>query len=177
MAWSAPDSGRPLEAARRRAVPDEWLLATEPGLSPGSPHMRRRHGMAGGRSVCDPTTFRLAVGPPSCAVATGRNFGEACRIATESHRFVLRLPLDLHGRLTEVATRYRRSLNAEIVARLEHSVGGIPQDDVESKLEPKLFPFLETTFRGELSDDENTLIRLFRRLSARQRAALVILLT
>ena len=87
------------------------------------------------------------------------------------------MPLDLHGRLTEVATRYRRSLNAEIVARLEHSVGGMPQDDVESKLEPKLFPFLETTFRGELSDDENTLIRLFRRLSARQRAALVTLLT
>ena len=98
-------------------------------------------------------------------------------MTTASHRFVLRLPRELHGRLTEVAARYRRSVNAEIVARLDCSLGGIPRDDVESKLEPTLFPLLETTFRGQLSDEENTLIHLFRRLSARQRAALVGLLS
>ena len=93
-----------------------------------------------------------------------------------SHRFVLRLPVGLHARVLEAATRYRRSLNAEIVVRLEQSLGGIPQDAVESQLEPALFPLLETTFRGDLSDEENTLIRLFRRLSAKQRAGLLNLL-
>ena len=97
-------------------------------------------------------------------------------LAEPPHRFVLRLPRDLHGRVLEAATRYRRSLNAEIVARLEHSLGGIPQDAAESKLEPALFPFVETTFRGELTEQENTLIRLYRRLSASQRDALLRLL-
>lgn len=97
-------------------------------------------------------------------------------MAEAPHRFLLRLPPDLHGRVVEAATRYRRSLNAEIVARLEHSLGGIPQDAAEAKLEPALFPLLETTFRAELSEDENALIRLFRRLSARQRDALLNLL-
>ena len=97
-------------------------------------------------------------------------------MADAPHRFVLRLPVDLHARVVEAATRYRRSVNAEIVARLEQSLGGIPQDAAEAQLEPALFPLLETTFRGELSDEENTLIRLFRRLSERQRGALLDLL-
>lgn len=97
-------------------------------------------------------------------------------MAEAPHRFLLRLPPDLHGRVVEAATRYRRSLNAEIVARLENSLGGIPQDAAEAKLEPALFPLLETTFRAELSEEENALIRLFRRLSARQRDALLNLL-
>ena len=71
---------------------------------------------------------------------------------------------------------YRRSMNAEILARLEYSLNGIPADADASAVEPALFPYLETTFRGELSDEENRLIRLFRRLSASQRAALVDLL-
>ena len=97
-------------------------------------------------------------------------------MADASHRFVLRLPVALHARVLEAATRYRRSMNAEIVVRLEQSLGGIPLDAAETQLEPALFPLLETTFRGELSDEENTLIRLFRRLSAEQRAALLTLL-
>ena len=71
---------------------------------------------------------------------------------------------------------YRRSMNAEILARLEHSLNGIPADAEVSAVEPALFPYLETTFRRDLSDEETTLIRLFRRLSSRQRAALVDLL-
>lgn len=92
------------------------------------------------------------------------------------HRFLLRLPPDLHRRILEASTRYRRSLNAEIIARLEHTLDGIPQDAEEAQLEPALFPLLETMFRGELTEDEDTLIRLFRRLSARQRSALLNLL-
>ena len=86
------------------------------------------------------------------------------------------MPRDLHGRVLEAAARYRRSLNAEIVARLEHSLGGIPQEAVESKLEPALFPYVETTFRGELTEQEDALVRLYRRLSASQRSALLKLL-
>ena len=92
------------------------------------------------------------------------------------HRFVLRLPQDLCQRLREMAAHYRRSLNAEMVARLEHSLGGVPRDAVESQLTPELFPLLETSFRGQITDEEDTLIRLFRRLSRRQRGALVELL-
>ncbi|MCY3812174.1 MAG: Arc family DNA-binding protein [Gammaproteobacteria bacterium] len=97
-------------------------------------------------------------------------------VAEQSQRFVLRLPPALHRRVTEAAAVYRRSMNAEIVARLEYSLSGIPADADVSAVEPALFPYLETTFRGELSDEENRLIRLFRRLSASQRAALVDLL-
>ena len=71
---------------------------------------------------------------------------------------------------------YRRSMNAEILARLEYSLNGIPADAEISAVEPAFFPYSETTFRGELSDEENTLIHLFRRLSSSQRAALVDLL-
>ena len=67
-------------------------------------------------------------------------------------------------------------MNAEIVARLDYSLSGIPADADVGAVEPALFPYLETTFRGELSDEENRLVRLFRRLSASQRAALVDLL-
>ena len=96
--------------------------------------------------------------------------------AERSQRFVLRLSPALHRRVTEAAATYRRSMNAEILARLEYSLNGIPADDDVSAVEPAFFPYLETTFRGELSDEENTLIRLFRRLSSGQRAALVDLL-
>ena len=96
--------------------------------------------------------------------------------AERSQRFVLRLSPALHRRVIEAAAMYRRSMNAEILARLEYSLNGIPADADVSAVEPALFPYLETTFRGELSDEENTLIRLFRRLSPSQRAALVDLL-
>ena len=92
------------------------------------------------------------------------------------HRFLVRLPLALHERVAEAAQRYRRSLNSEIVARLEQSVSGIPDDAVESGVEPPFFAHIETTFRRDLSDQENALIRAFRRLSQRQRKALLELL-
>ena len=68
-------------------------------------------------------------------------------------------------------------MNSEIVTRLEHSLNGLPGDASESAVEPALFPHIETTFRGVLSEDEDALIRLFRRLSARQREALLALLS
>ena len=96
--------------------------------------------------------------------------------AERPQRFVLRLPPALHRRVTEAAGMYRRSMNAEILARLEYSLNGIPADADISPVEPAFFPYIETTFRGQLSEEENTLIRLFRRLSSSQRTALVDLL-
>lgn len=93
------------------------------------------------------------------------------------HKVLVRLPVDLHQRVTEAAERYRRSVNSEIVARLEQSLAGLPHDADESAVEPPFFPYIETTFRRDLSEQENALIRAFRRLSRRQRGALVALLT
>ena len=93
------------------------------------------------------------------------------------HKFLVRLPVDLHERTAEAAERYRRSLNSEIVARLEQSLAGLPRDADESTVEPPLFAYIETTFRRDLSEEENALIRAFRRLSRRQRSALIALLT
>lgn len=44
------------------------------------------------------------------------------------------LPDDLHDRLREAAARNRRSLNSEVIQRLEASLGGVPLD-VEGLLE------------------------------------------
>ena len=95
----------------------------------------------------------------------------------KSYKFVLRLPEDLRLRVAEAAQRYRRSINSEIVARLEQSLNGIPGDASESSVEPAFFPHIEMTFRRGLSNEEDTLIRMFRRLSSRQREALIELLT
>jgi len=98
-------------------------------------------------------------------------------VVGQSHRFVLRLPSALRDRIAEAAALYRRSMNSEIVARLEHSLSGVPKHRTESGIEPPFFRQLETTFRRDLSDDEDRLVRLFRRLSNRQRRALFDLLT
>ena len=97
-------------------------------------------------------------------------------MAGQYRKFLLRLPDDLRERVVEASRRYRRSMNAEIVARLEHSLAGIPADDTESSIEPAFFSHIEAVFRCGLSTDENTLIRRFRRLSSRQQTALMDLL-
>ena len=96
---------------------------------------------------------------------------------SQSYKFVLRLPDELRDRVAEAAALYRRSINSEIVARLEQSLAGIPEDRAEREVEPPFFRQIETTFRRDLSDDEDRLIRLFRRLSVQQRRGLMDLLS
>ncbi|MXY53977.1 MAG: Arc family DNA-binding protein [Gammaproteobacteria bacterium] len=91
------------------------------------------------------------------------------------HQLLLRLPLDLHGQVVEAARRYGRSTNSEIVARLDHSLRGLTQD--QSAVEPPLLPYVETTFRRDLSAQETQLLLRFRQLSPRQREGLMDLLT
>ena len=97
-------------------------------------------------------------------------------MASQHRKFLLRLPDALHKRISEAACYYRRSMNAEIVARLEHSLAGIPENAAESSIEPALFRQIEAVFRNGLSTDENALVRRFRRLSPRQKTALMDLL-
>lgn len=91
------------------------------------------------------------------------------------HQVLLRLPVDLHAQVVETARRYGRSANSEIVARLEHSLRGLAQE--ESAIEPPLLPYIETTFRRDLSSQETQLLLRFRQLSERQREGLMDLLT
>ena len=97
-------------------------------------------------------------------------------MASLHRKFLLRLPTALHERIAEAACHYRRSMNAEIVARLEHSLAGIPASATESSVEPAFFTQIEAVFRSGLSTDENTLVRRYRRLSPRQKTALMDLL-
>ena len=95
---------------------------------------------------------------------------------SQPYKLLLRLPDQLHVRVAEAAKRYRRSMNSEIVTRLEHSLNGLPGDESESDVEPPFFAQIEASLRGHLTDEEDSLVRLFRRLSARQRSALLTLL-
>ena len=90
------------------------------------------------------------------------------------HGVLLRLPVDLHAQVVEAAQRYGRSANAEIVARLDHSLRGVSQQ--ESAVAPPLLPYIEATFRRSLSQQETELLLCFRKLSQRQRQGLMDLL-
>ena len=93
------------------------------------------------------------------------------------YKFVVRLPIDMRDRIAEAAQHYRRSMNSEIVARLEQSFSALPNQDTERDVEPPLHPQLERMFRSNLNDKETSLINSFRRLSEERQAALLSLLT
>jgi Arc-like DNA binding domain len=94
-----------------------------------------------------------------------------------TERFVVRFPLGLRVRVGESARFYRRSVNSEIILRLDHSLNGIPNLAAEHALEPPMFAIIERTLRGNLAEDEQALVLSFRRLSAEKRKALLDLLT
>ncbi len=95
----------------------------------------------------------------------------------ESYKFVVRLPVHLRDQVAEAAKHYRRSMNSEIVARLEQSFGALPQGAMEQQLEPPLHPHIEAIFRSTLSETEQSLIKIFRRLGSSRQKALVALLS
>lgn len=95
---------------------------------------------------------------------------------SKPYRFVVRLPAEMRDRLAEASTRHRRSINSEIVARLEHTFSGLPSEAVSSRIEPLLQGPLDALFRRSLTEVEQTLIRMFRRLSQPKKHALIDLL-
>ena len=94
----------------------------------------------------------------------------------KAHKFVVRLPLDLQADIKHAATHYRRSMNSEIVARLEQSFSGIPSAAQEQEHAPYLHAQMENLFVRTLSSEEEELVRAYRRLTPSQQQALLELL-
>ena len=82
-------------------------------------------------------------------------------------KFVVRLPDGMRERIADVARNHHRSMNSEIIARLEQTLlqEGALGDDQELRLDSP-----------ELSLHERELLQRFRQLSHRQQNALVSLI-
>lgn len=82
-------------------------------------------------------------------------------------KFVVRLPDGMRSRVQEVAKNHHRSMNSEIIARLEQSLiqEGALGDEPSMRLDSP-----------ELSLHERELLQRFRQLSHRQQNALVSLI-
>ncbi len=82
-------------------------------------------------------------------------------------KFVVRLPDGMRERISDVARNHHRSMNSEIIARLEQSL--VQEDSLGDDLELRLDS-------PELSLHERALLQRFRQLSRRQQNALVALI-
>lgn len=82
-------------------------------------------------------------------------------------KFVVRLPDGMRERIAEVARNHHRSMNSEIIARLEQSLlqEGALGDDLDMRLDSP-----------ELSLHERELLQRFRHLAHRQQNALIALI-
>ena len=82
-------------------------------------------------------------------------------------KFVVRLPDGMRERIADVARNHHRSMNSEIIARLEQTLlqEGVLGDDQGLRLDSP-----------ELSLHERELLQRFRQLSHRQQNALVSLI-
>ena len=92
-------------------------------------------------------------------------------------KFVVRLPVKLRNQIDDADKYYRRSMNSEIVARLEQSFSGLNTEVREDDLIPNLHPQYETVFGRGLSDEEERIIQAYRRLGSEKQAALLELLS
>jgi hypothetical protein len=117
------------------------------------------------------------------------------------YKYMVRLPVPMRDLIAESARHYRRSMNSDIVARLQHSFSGLGDqsaptqfadeignetaadftasrgDSARHGLAPPLHDQFEALFRRDLSEQEEQLIRSFRRLSATKRESLLALLS
>lgn len=84
-----------------------------------------------------------------------------------AEKFVVRLPEGMREQIAGVARSHHRSMNSEIIARLERSLVQ------EGELQAGSLLALE---RSELSVHEQELLARFRQLSRRQQNALVALI-
>jgi len=89
------------------------------------------------------------------------------------YKFVVRLPMEMRGRIVESAGKYRRSINSEIIARLEQSFS----QGISGEVSAPLHPHLEYMLRSGLDDQERRLLDGFRRLERRRQQALLDLIS
>jgi hypothetical protein len=93
-----------------------------------------------------------------------------------TEKFVVRLPKPLRNQLWDMSRLYRRSMNAEIIIRLEYTLNGLPNHAIEKAIEPAMFPHIERVLRADLTKDEERLVISFRRLPSERQEALLRLL-
>ena len=93
------------------------------------------------------------------------------------YKYMVRLPASMRDLIAESAEHYRRSMNSDIVARLQHTFSGLPVGDPEQTLVPPLHEQFESLFRRDLSSEEEQMVRCFRRLPQPKREALLRLLS
>ena len=100
-----------------------------------------------------------------------------------AEKFVVRLPPGMRRRIADAARCYRRSMNSEIVARLEQSLdsGTAPYPFTEPTPATTVqdAPVAEPPATGALSSEatqEDRLLSVFRNLSPERRRALLALL-
>lgn len=94
----------------------------------------------------------------------------------QPYKYMVRLPPAMRDQIRESARHYRRSMNSDIVARLQQTFSGIPDQAMVKDIEPPMHDEFENLFRRELTGDEEALIRSFRRMSAKKQEALKNLL-
>ncbi|MFI8609178.1 Arc family DNA-binding protein [Pseudomonas sp. NPDC077186] len=96
-----------------------------------------------------------------------RPMKQATYSSRTADKFVVRLPDGMRERIADVARNHHRSMNSEIIARLEQSMlqEGALGDELNLRLDSP-----------ELSLHERELLQRFRQLSRRQQNALVALI-
>ncbi|TLX59551.1 DNA-binding protein [Stutzerimonas nosocomialis] len=96
-----------------------------------------------------------------------RPMKQAVYSSRTADKFVVRLPDGMRERIAEVARNHHRSMNSEIIARLEQTLfqEGVLDDELSLRLDSP-----------ELSLHERELLQRFRQLTRRQQNALVALI-
>ena len=87
-------------------------------------------------------------------------------------KFVVRLPEGMRDRIADVAKQHHRSMNSEIIARLEHSLLDLPTLPEQNQPSRQA---LNEQLDG-LSTSEQELLVRYREMSRRQQNALLALL-
>ena len=98
----------------------------------------------------------------------------------EVEKFVVRLPKGMRDRIAEVSRLSRRSMNSEIVARLEDSLGQSWNDSsAEGASQAPHTPILrsvENDIPAHSADQEAMLLETFRKMDEERKLALLALL-
>ena len=90
----------------------------------------------------------------------------------QPYKYMVRLPPAMRDQIRESARHFRRSMNSDIVARLQQTFSGLPEGDGVQDVEPLMRTQIEGLFRRDLTEDEEALVRAYRRMSQKKQEAL-----
>jgi len=94
-----------------------------------------------------------------------------------NYKFVVRLTTRMRDQIALASKHYRRSMNSEIITRLDQSFGVLPSSEIEEAVQPAFHDRVETLFHTQLTEDEQCLVQSFRLLGEEKQVALLHLLT